>query len=42
VIVGRPTATANRTIVWQPLGERATVELMTGSIGKLEWATQPR
>jgi hypothetical protein len=39
VIVGRPTAGANRILVWQPLGERATVELMTGSIGKLEWAT---
>jgi hypothetical protein len=38
--VGRPTATANRIIVWQPLGEGATVELMTGSIGKLEWAAE--
>jgi hypothetical protein len=38
VIVGRPTAGADRVIVWQPLGEGATVELMTGSIGRLEWA----
>lgn len=38
VIFGRPSAGANRTIVWQPLGEGATVELLSGSIGKLEWA----
>lgn len=41
VIVGRPTASANRTIIWQPLDQSAGVELMTGSIGKLAWVPQP-
>jgi hypothetical protein len=38
VVVGRPTASANRVIVWQPLGEDPPIELIAGSIGKLEWA----
>jgi len=43
IIVGRPTASANRTIIWQPLGSDQTgtagepIELLSGSIGKLEW-----
>lgn len=43
VIVGRPTASANRTIVWQPLGigqAGEPAELLSGSIGKLAWASQ--
>lgn len=46
VIVGRPAASANRTIVWQPLGIGQTgtagepTELLSGSIGKLEWASR--
>lgn len=43
LIVGRPTASANRTIVWQPLGSGAPgepVELLNGSIGKLAWASR--
>jgi hypothetical protein len=40
VIFGRPAAGANRTIIWQPLGEGASAELISGSIGRLEWATR--
>jgi hypothetical protein len=40
MVFGRPTASANRVIVWQPLGEGAAVELINGSIGQLEWAVQ--
>jgi hypothetical protein len=44
VIVGRPAAGANRTIIWQPLGigqdgaAGEPLELLSGSIGKLVWA----
>lgn len=41
MIIGRPAAGANRTIVWQPLNGSAPVELLNGSIGKLEWGRQP-
>lgn len=43
VIVGRPAAGANRTIIWQPLGSGQDgvagepSELLSGSIGKLAW-----
>jgi hypothetical protein len=40
VIFGRPAAGANRTVVWQPLGEGEPVELLSGSIGRLAWATR--
>jgi Tol biopolymer transport system component len=40
VVYGQPTASANRIIVWQPLGAGDPVELLNGSIGKLVWVEQ--
>jgi hypothetical protein len=39
IVVGRPSASANRTIVWQPVDGGSPVELLNGNIGKLEWAS---
>lgn len=41
MIIGRPSAGANRTIILQPLGAGEPIELLSGSIGRLMWLPQP-
>jgi hypothetical protein len=40
IVAGRPAAGGNRTIIWHPFDGSGPVELASGSIGALRWASR--